>query len=98
MIFILERNINLSKCQVKSKINQMVGTGGFEPSASCSQSKRSTRLSYVPFIFANSVIIIQRLCSPTSFAKLSVSYIKLPNFFYFASLLYKTLIMKTIYA
>ena len=26
----------------------MVGTGGFEPSASCSQSKRSTRLSYVP--------------------------------------------------
>ena len=49
----------------------MVGTGGFEPSASCSQSKRSTRLSYVPFIFANSVIIIQRLCSPTSFVRLS---------------------------
>ena len=29
-------------------VTNMVGTKGFEPLTSCSQSKRSTKLSYVP--------------------------------------------------
>ena len=31
-----------------SAINFLVGAGGFEPPASCSQSKRATRLRYAP--------------------------------------------------
>ena len=47
----------------------MVGTGGFEPSASCSQSKRSTRLSYVPLKnFTFTIISDILLCSPRWFA------------------------------
>ena len=43
----------------------LVGTGGFEPSASCSQSKRSTRLSYVPLKnFTFTIISDILLCSP----------------------------------
>ncbi len=29
-----------------------IGTAGFEPTASCSQSRRSTRLNYIPCAFA----------------------------------------------
>ena len=50
----------------------LVGTGGFEPSASCSQSKRSTRLSYVPLKnFTFTIISDILLCSPRWFASLA---------------------------
>ncbi len=50
----------------------LVGTDGFEPSASCSQSKRSTRLSYVPLLILYFIIIPLPpwLCSPCSFSKI----------------------------
>ena len=35
---------------------KMVGTTGFEPATSCSQSKCSTRLSYVPTIAGDTIV------------------------------------------
>ena len=36
----------------------MVGMTGFEPAISCSQSKRSTKLSYIPFKNINNFCMV----------------------------------------
>lgn len=41
----------------------MVGTRGFEPPASCTPCKRSTRLNYVPLCEQNSIIILVQAAS-----------------------------------
>ena len=51
---------------------KMVGTGGFEPSASCSQSKRSTRLSYVPSLATTDKITALFYFASVFFTKISL--------------------------
>lgn len=43
-------NLHRRRSEVFDGLSKVVGTEGFEPPTSCSQSRRSTRLSYVPNI------------------------------------------------
>ena len=66
------RHFRYNKSHLNGGLLYLVGTGGFEPSASCSQSKRSTRLSYVPLKnFTFTIISDILLCSPRWFASLA---------------------------
>ncbi len=54
----------------------MVGTAGFEPVTSCSQSKRSTRLSYVPNS-VNLYLAENKLIASIFFVWIAVARLKL---------------------
>ena len=41
----------------RSRIQILVGTTGFEPAAFCSQSRRDTKLRYVPLVVGSSLLV-----------------------------------------
>ena len=101
---LLSQTLSPIKLHLSSKNLPLAAFSSSSPKQARHRSRRPVRLSYVPLLFCQFRHNNSKLCPPPSFArlypfaKLLTTFPKLPIFFYFASLLYKTLIMKTIYA